>query len=523
MAHKFLGFRGKSLEWALNLTVILPCYILFGYNHAVAGGLLSLPSWTATFPEIDTIHTEGEAKLTNSGLQGTIMAIYTLGCFLGCINCIWLGDKLGRRGTIITGAIVNIVGAVLQCTAFSLPQLAIGRLVTGFGFGHITATAPNWQAECCRAENRGAVVMLEGVFISLGLALASWVNLAMERVPGSISWRLPLSVSVLWAMIVIVTTPFMPESPRWLIKKGRLDEARQVLAAFDGTEDKSSPELAAEIEGIHLSLAKAGEAKFRHVFHNGEQGMRLLHRTCLACAVQVFHQMCGVNALAFYQTKIFEDGIGLASTPARILAASVFTFQFLVSPVGAFTVDRFGRRKLMMFSAVGMGTCMAIMAGATSLPHTNIGATAAATMSIFMFSFFFPIGFLGLSFLYAAEMAPLSHRVPITALSTGTAWLFNFVVAEVTPVGFATIKYRYFIIYAAMNFCMILPAVYLFFPETNGRRLEELDEIFHSTESVFRTVKDAHIIHQRNASGPSSSEEVGRICKEKCESAGTDN
>jgi len=446
------------------------------------------------------------------------MAIYTLGCFFGCINCIWVGDKLGRKRTIMAGAAVNILGTAIQSTAFTLPQLAIGRLVTGFGFAHITATAPNWQAECCRAEHRGAVVLLEGVFISLGLAMAAWVDLGMSQVKGSsVAWRFPLALSAFWAIAVIVATPHMPESPRWLVKKARLDEARVVLSALHDQEKKSS-EVAADIEEMQESLAKSCEAKFSHLFHNGVGGQRLLHRTCLACVIQVFHQLCGVNSLAFYQATIFEVNLGLASTSARILAASVFTFQFLLSPVGVFTVDRFGRRKLMMASTVGMGTCMAIMAGTASQPHANIAATAVAITSIFLFSFFFPIGFLGLSFLYATEMAPLSHRVPITALSTGTAWLFNFIVAEITPMGFATIKYRYFIVYAALNFFMILPAVYLFFPETNGRRLEEIDEVFANATSVLKTVKEAHLVHKRHIESSSehtSSEELGRVEEHK--------
>lgn len=146
----------------------------------------------------------------------------------------------------------------------------------------------------------------------------------------------------------------------------------------------------------------------------------------LADSFMTSNQMSGINALAFYQETIFESDLGLPATTARIIAASVFTWQTLCSPVGVLTVDRFGRRKLMLFSAVGMGICMAIIAGGSSQPN-NSSAIAAAATFIFMFSFFFPTGFLGLTFLYAAEIAPLSHRSSITAISTGSAWLFNFV------------------------------------------------------------------------------------------------
>lgn len=126
--------------------------------------------------------------------------------------------------------------------------------------------------------------------------------------------------------------------------------------------------------------------------------------------------------------------LGLSGTQARVLGASVFTFQTICSPIGVLTVDRFGRRKLMMVAAAGMGSCMAIVAG-TSSQSNNTAAVGAAGAFIFLFSLFFPVGFLGLTFLYASEISPLSVRVPITSMSTGSAWLFNFLVAEVTPVG----------------------------------------------------------------------------------------
>lgn len=126
-----LGLRGQSLRNAQIWAVILPAYILFGYNNAVAGPLLDLPSWVATFPEIDTVskHLSDSQLTTNSRIQGTVVAMYTLGAFFGALSCIYIGDKLGRVRTIQLGAAVNVVGALLQSTSFSLPQLIVGRLV----------------------------------------------------------------------------------------------------------------------------------------------------------------------------------------------------------------------------------------------------------------------------------------------------------------------------------------------------------------------------------------------------------
>lgn len=142
----------------------------------------------------------------------------------------------------------------------------------------------------------------------------------------------------------------------------------------------------------------------------------------------------------------------------------------------------------MMFGALGMGSCMATIAGTTS-QATNKAAASAAGAFVFLFSLFFPTGFLGITFLYASEIAPLSARTEMTSVSTGATWLSNFLVAELTPVGFDNIGYRYFIIYACINLVLIFPSVYFFFPETQGLHLEQIDQIFIDSKTVLASVR----------------------------------
>lgn len=342
------------------------------------------------------------------------------------------------------GASINIVGSILQSTSFSLAQLIVGRLVSGIGLGMLSATAPNWQSECSGAAHRGSVVLFESLFISGGLAISGWVNYGMSHVTTTASWRVPFALSSIFSILVLIGIQFMPESPRSLIQKGRVEEARGVLAALaDCHEDDEKVNSA--VAEIQRSLDIAGETKFRDIFRNGRE--RFLHRTILACTMTCFQQMCGINVLGFYQTDIFHTDLGLNSQISRILGACVFTWQTICSPIGILTVDRFGRRKLMLVSSIGMGICLAVIAGGASNTK-NLGGVGAAGAFIFLYSTFFPVGFLGMAFLFASEIAPLSARVPMTAMSTGSAWIFNFVVAEVTPVGFRTLGYKYFIIYA---------------------------------------------------------------------------
>ncbi|KAJ7865482.1 general substrate transporter [Mycena olivaceomarginata] len=370
------------------------------------------------------------------------------------------GALLGRRRTIMLGAVVTTIGSILQCSAFSFAQLIVGRFICGLGFGAISATAPN-----CRAGHRGIVVMLGGLFFSAGLATSAWINFGFSHTTGSISWRFPLAFSC----------------PRWLVKVGRIEEARHVLAALDD-----------ELREIEISLQETGKGTFVDVFRNGPS--RFANRAFIAAITQCFQQMSGINVLGHYQTTIFRTFLGLDKSTARILSATVFMWQTLCAPIGAFTIERVGRRKLMIFGAAGMGMCMALIAGCTSHP-SNQTAVHTAIAFVYLFSTFFVTGYLGLAFLYSFEIAPLSVRTHIMALSTTSTWLFNFTVVKATPTGLNSLGYKYFIIYAVINRFLILPTVYFLFPETQGLHLESVDRIFLESKGIFDPVRVAKRLH----------------------------
>jgi len=339
--------------------------------------------------------------------------------------------------------------------------------------------------------------MLEGFFLSGGLSISAWLNFGLSHTTGDVSWRFSLAFSCFFAIIVFCSVPLWPESPRWLVKKGRIEEARHVLAALDDVS-LDSPLIAEELREIELSLEETGKGSFRDIFRNGPS--RFANRAFIAAVTQCFQQMSGINVLGYYQTTIFRTFLGLDSDTARILSATVFTWQTLCAPIGAFTIERVGRRKLMIFGAAGMGMCMAIIAGCTAHPE-NHTAVHAAIAFVYLFSLFFVTGYLGLAFLYSSEIAPLSVRTPITALSTTSTWLFNFTVVEATPTGFDSLGFKYFIIYAVINWFLILPTVYFLFPETQGLHLESVDRIFLESKGILDPVRVAKELRARAVVG----------------------
>jgi MFS family permease len=131
---------GKKLQTAQLLLVVLPAFVLFGYNQSGVGGLLSLRDWNDHFPQIDTIDAKGSEKSRKSTVQGAVVATCTIGALFGALSCTWVGDVLGRRKVIFGASLLTLVGEILQCTSFHLAQFVIGRFILGWGVGSLSAT-----------------------------------------------------------------------------------------------------------------------------------------------------------------------------------------------------------------------------------------------------------------------------------------------------------------------------------------------------------------------------------------------
>lgn len=264
------------------------------------GGLLSNPSFLKQFEDPSVT------------LQGQIVSTYTIGCILGSIFIIPTGDILGRRKATALGCAVVAVGGVLQASAYSLPHMIIGRIVSGIGIGKCscrfisplnrtdscsaginTTTIPIWQSETCmRASMRARLVAIQLTTLVFGFVLTNWMNFGFTYVPyNEVSWRFPLAFQSALAIGTASIIPFVVESPRWLCLKDRNDEARVVIARLlaKPVED----ELVRETFEIMLeTLAREreeGEIGWRQIFHNGKQ--QNFRRILLGMGADFFQQM----------------------------------------------------------------------------------------------------------------------------------------------------------------------------------------------------------------------------------------
>ncbi|RCI11979.1 hypothetical protein L249_4586 [Ophiocordyceps polyrhachis-furcata BCC 54312] len=493
-----LGLRGKGLNWAIG--AVAGCdFLLFGYDQGVMGGILTLPVFLDQFPDINdkdpTIAHDHALQSRRSTYQGIAVASYNLGCFVGAVITVFVGNPLGRRRVIFFGTALMVLGAALQASASSLTHFIIGRVITGLGNGANTSTVPMWQSETCAAHKRGKFVMIEGALITGGIMISYWVDLGLSFVPGSAAWRFPLAFQVVFCIFILALVFSLPESPRWLVLKGRDDEARRTIAAVADV-DEQDKYVENELLAIKTTVEEMSKGTYADLFARDRN--RTLHRTLIAYVNQMFQQVSGINLITYYAAKIYSD-LGMSPFLSRLLAALNGTEYFIASWPAVFLVERVGRRKLMLFGAAGQAATMAILAGVNSRPNDK-ACQVAGIVFLFVFNTFFAVGWLGMTWLYPAEITPLRTRAPANALSTSSNWIFNFLVVMITPIAFQNIQYKTYIVFAVINAFMV-PSVYFFFPETAYRSLEEMDIIFQKVSGwrgAFTVVEQARVEPRRH-------------------------
>ncbi|KAI5954202.1 hypothetical protein KGF54_001977 [Candida jiufengensis] len=476
--HSFLGMTGPKLSYAIS-TFAGVGFLLFGYDQGVYGSLLALDSFERQFPAIKASN--------NSTLQGAVIGVYELGCLVSAVSTVYLGDKLGRLKCMFLGCVIVLIGAALQASAFTVVHLAIARVITGFGTGYLTATVPVWQAELSKAKSRGKLIMMEGTLITLGIAISYWIDFGFYFIDRNgndtkgISWRIPVALQMIFPIMLLPILFKLPESPRWLMTQGRVKEARTVFSALFNLPENDE-KVTAQLTEIQSALDLENDAgeKF-HFMDLLKQGpARNFHRLSIGCWSQIFQQISGINLITYYAGTIFQNYIGMSPFNSRILAACNGTEYFLASILGIFLIERVGRRRLLYLGAIGQALVMMALTIAgwkakQAKDRGESGTSAGVAAAFFLFAF---NSWLGGSWLIASEIGSLQSRSSIAALSTASNWAFNFMVVMITPIAFESINYYTYTIFAVIN-ALMAPAVFIFFPETKGRSLEELDFIFN--------------------------------------------
>ncbi|KAI1431176.1 high-affinity glucose transporter RGT2 [Xylaria sp. CBS 124048] len=465
--------------------------ILFGYDTGTISGILTMPYWRKQF-STGFVDSAGEPDVTPSQ-SSAIVSILSAGTFFGALASPFLGDTIGRRLALIASSFVFIFGVILQTAATAIPLFLAGRFFAGFGVGLISALIPLYQSETAPKWLRGAIVGAYQFAITIGLLLAAIVDNSTQHRNDTGSYRIPIAIQFAWALIVIVGMLCLPETPRFLIKKGDDQGAARALGQLRRLP-ADHPAITAELAEVRANYEyelSFGQSSYADCFRRP-----MIKRQLTGMAVQALQQLTGINFIFYYGTQYFKNS-GIEN--AFVIQVITSTINVVSTIPGLWAVDRFGRRPLLLWGAVGMAAAQFIVAltgtlttGQDSLGNIivfNVSAQKAGIAFITVFIFFFASTWGPLGWVVTGEIFPLNIRAKSLSFSTASNWLLNFVIAFSTPylVDFgpkdANLQSKVFFIWFGACFICIA-FVYFFIYETKGLSLEEIDEMYKECKSA---------------------------------------
>ncbi|KAI1773046.1 putative sugar transporter [Hypoxylon cercidicola] len=475
--HKSRIYGGRLIAMITLVDTLSSCW--FGYCQGVFAGVLVSDNFKARFPQT-----------LDANISGITSSCFFIGAFIGSIMAFISGDKLGRKKTIALGLLLNLVGATLQFLSWHLPQMIIGRLVNGFGIGLTSTMTPVFLSESAKPHQRGKLVVIGASSNVTMFSLANWISYALYSEGGPFQWRFPLAFQIIFFFMIAPLLFFVPESPRWLLLMDKEKDALEVLSRLAGkavpTDDMI---VTSEFRSIKAAIELEREDRtplmdvicFRDKTHN-------FRRLILSCGTQLMQQFSGINALGFYLPTLLSQTVGFNQQISRLIAA-VSSTVYLISAFGSvIVIDRFGRRKMMLYGACTMGFChiiasLALRESEIDLSKRKLMGNVATAMFI-VYHVFFGTSFASVPWVYSAEVNSLGWRTRGAAAATATNWLFGFVVTQFTKVGVDNLSWAFYLIFGVICFSYF-PIVFCFYPETSNRTLEDMDHMFIQNPSIF--------------------------------------
>jgi sugar porter (SP) family MFS transporter len=450
---------------------------LFGLDISSMSAVLSNPAYKETF------------KNPDSNAQGAIVASMPAGSLVGALAVTQLADRIGRKRTIILAGIVWVIGAVLQCAAVNRGMLVVGRIIAGISVGLSSAIVPLYQSEITAPSIRGRMVSLQQWSITWGILIQYFIQFGCSYIDGPASFRVPWGLQMIPAILLSLGMTAFPESPRWLVDQGREQEALEVLADLHGGGDMTNELVVLEHEEIKAQVhfeRTEGAKSYADLFKPG-----IFRRVTLGCSLQMWSQLTGMNVMMYYIIYVFQ-GAGLTGRRGNLIADSVQYVLNVVATIPAIIyIDKWGRRPMLLVGSVLMGFFLMLVGGLQGrFGHWGevdgdrvwvIVGHDSATKAIIVCSYLFVCSFavtMGpVSWTYPAEIFPMRVRGKAVSLSTSFNWIFNFALAWAVPPGLSTIAYKTYFIFATFNFATFIH-VFFMYPETAGRTLEEVEDIF---------------------------------------------
>ncbi|KAK0128825.1 hypothetical protein ONS95_000775 [Cadophora gregata] len=470
--------------------------IFFGYDTGWMGGIMGMPYYIRQYtglPYPDPDDAAAVAAFVLPGWQQSLLTgILSCGTFFGAIVSGDIADRIGRRWTIISGCLIFSVGCICQTASTGLALMVVGRLIAGLGVGFISAIIILYMSEIAPKKVRGALVAGYQFCITVGILMANCVVYATQDRDDSGSYRIPVAVQFLWAIILGAGLFFLPESPRYFVKQGKIEEATKALANVRGQPADSQfiqDELAEIIANHEYELSVVPETSYLGSWANcfkGDIGRASsnIRRTLLGIGLQMMQQLTGINFI-FYYGVVFFKSLGTISNPFLISLITTLV-NVLSTPAAFWLVERVGRRNLLIFGGTGMVIAQYIVGivgvtvGEDKGDDTNTAAVSAMIAFICINITFFATTWGPCAWIVIGEVFPLPIRSRGVGLSTASNWFWNCIIAIITPylvdAQYANLSFKIFFMWGSLCMVSVLFAYFLV-PETKGLSLEQVDRM----------------------------------------------
>ncbi|KAL6890394.1 general substrate transporter [Trichoderma evansii] len=504
--------------------------VLYGYDTGTISGIMAMPYWKNLF-STGFRNSSGDLDITTSQ-ESAIVSILSAGTFFGALASPLLADFFGRRPALMISTWVFNLGVVLQTISTAIPLFLAGRFFAGFGVGLISALIPLYQSETAPKWIRGAIVGAYQLAITIGLLLAAVVNNATSNRNDSGSYRIPIAVQFAWSLVLFVGMIFLPETPRYLIRSGKMEKASAALSRMRRLAE-GHPAIAAEIGEIKANLDYengVSKATYWDCFRPP-----ILKRQFTGMALQALQQLTGINFIFYYGTRYFQNsGVSSGFTIAMITSA----INVASTIPGLLAIDKWGRRPLLLVGAIGMCVSQLIVAVCGTLSTgqhdngdifvKNMAGQQTAVAFVCIFISFFASTWGPLAWVVTGEIFPLNTRAKSLSMTTATNWLLNWAIAYSTPYlvnygqGYANLQSKIFFVWFGACFICIAH-VWFFIYETKGLSLEQVDQLYSEVSVARKSTKwtptgtwEEHRRHEPSVVG-----EVGEAREEPKEDAGT--
>jgi sugar porter (SP) family MFS transporter len=443
---------GEAKAQSLSYVVLLAATtaisgFLFGFDTAVINGVLLLL----------------RRQFALSNLQTEIAASSLLvGCLLGAAGASIIGDRYGRRRSLIASALLFVLSSFGAALASTVTIFSAARLFGGLAIGLASVLTPVYIAEIAPSRNRGALVSLNQLAIVVGILSAYLVNWQVARL-GESGWRWMLAAAAVPSIAFLFGLLLIPESPRWLISIGRRDQGERVLARIVGEQSATR-----QVEAVEQ--AAAGKEGSWHELLSPNMRKRLAVGMLLA----LFSQITGINAVLYYGSTIVSEHFPGQSTSMALIANVIIgTVNFLFAIVAMVFLDRWGRRAILIIASGGMAIALTFL-----VIGLNVDGISPVLMvaSILLYVAFFALGMGPGPWLIISEIVPTKVRGRAASIATSTLWSGTLLV---TFTFLSLVKilnlWGTFAIYAALS-CICCIFVWKIVPETKSRTLEQIQE-----------------------------------------------